>query len=287
MRLADGMIVPGLKFGVAVALLVEAAGVMSGNAELPTLSDKEWSGYFVGIEDRKFRFGITSDGKSEIRVIGKTGKPVGGNLSVDIDFRIEETMPDGKVVVRQIKPESLESAQPATKSPKDIVISGKVTGDTAFEIHVSEEKGAISLGGRLLVAGNLKNPTRFTIGVRFPNVYVTATKTGDRREVRTLEDKIKGDRLELLYTDKKKVRLSTSDQVDAGSKEINGPGISELELELAAYNEDKFEIVASPNSSMTLFNDRALPLNEGFTVIWAPDPAKDSDGKARINIEVR
>ncbi len=287
MRLVDGMIGHGLKYGVAVALLVEAAGVMVGNAELPALSDKDWSGYFVGIDDRKFKFGITTDGKSDIRVIGKTGKPMGQDLSVDIDFRIEETMPDGKVVIRKIKPESLESAQPATNRPENMVIRGKVTGDTAFEIHVSEEKGAISLGGRLLDAENLKNPTRFAIGVSFPNVYVRSANSGDKKEVRALENKIKGDRLELLYSDKKKVRVSTSEVVDAGSKEINGPGITEMGLELAAYNDNKFEIIASPESSMTLSNDRALPLNQGFTVNWAPDPAKDPDGKARLHIEVR
>ena len=36
-----------------------------------------------------------------------------------------------------------------------------------------------------------------------------------------------------------------------------------------------------------LWNAKPAPLHEGFTINWVPDAAKDTDGKARLAIEVK
>ena len=77
-------------------------------------------------------------------------------------------MPDGKVIARNIKPESLESAQAADGQTEGCGFQRRVTGDIGFEVFVSEERGGISLGGRLLEPGALKNPTRFCIATKVP-----------------------------------------------------------------------------------------------------------------------
>jgi hypothetical protein len=281
------MIARNRKLGVMAAGLMGLAGILPVSAELPGL-EKEWLGYFVGFQNKKFQFSITSQGKAAIRVLGKKGEPVNKKLTIPVEFVVEEIMPGGKTSVKQFKPETLESAQPATEKPDKVVIQGKVTGDAAFEVFVSEVNGVISLGGRLLDRGALiKNPVRFSIRLKFPDAYATTKASGDKKEEKALKDKMRSDRLQLTWTDGKIVKQATDKAVDAGSKEINGPGIAAMQVEFGSYDERKFEFAASENSSMTLSGGPAAPLHDGFTVTWVADPAKDPNGKARLSLEVR
>ena len=264
------------------------AGILPVSAELPGLQEKEWLGYFVGFKNKKFQFGITSQGKAAIKVMGKKGEPLAQKLTIPVEFLVEEIQPDGKVKAKNLKPESLESVQPATNKPQQIVIRGKVTGDATFEVFVNEDRGVISLGGRLLDPGTLtKNPVRFSIRVKFPDAYPGAKAAGDKKEAKELEEKSKNDRLELSWTDGTRVRQPTDMPVAASSKEINGPGIAAMQVEFSAFDEKKFEFTASPSSTMTLSGGPAAPLHEGFTLTWRADPAKDPEAKARLSFEVK
>jgi hypothetical protein len=273
---------------VLAAGLMGAVGILPVGAALPTMKEKQWLGYFVGVQNRAFQFGLTPDGKAFIKPMGKKGEPVSSKLTIPVTFKVLETMPDGKVVSRQIVPESLESAQPATDKPENIVIKGKVTGDAAFEIFVNEERGGISLGGRLVEPGNLQNPLEFSIDLRIPDVYAHAKKkTGNKKEEKAFEEKAAKDRLQLIWTDKKRVKTSLTDKVDASSKEISGPGIAAVQLELSAYDEKKLEVTASENSSIKLENRPPASLVEGFTMTWTANSGKDPQGKARLNIDMK
>ena len=274
--------------GMWVAGLLGVAGISPVSAELPGLEEKEWLGYFVGFQNRKFQFAITSQGKAAIKVIGKKGEPLAKTLSIPVEFLVEEIRPDGKPSVKNLMPETLESAQPATLKPQQIVIRGKVTGEASFEVFVNEDRGVISLGGRLLDPGTLtKNPLRFSIRVKFPDAYPNAKANGDKKEGKELKEKSKNDRLQLSWTDGTRVRQPTDQAVAAGSKEINGPGIAAMQVEFSSYDEKKFEFAASPGSKMTLSGGPAAPLHQGFAVTWLADPAKDPEGKARLSFEVK
>lgn len=276
------------KFGMWMAGLLCVAGVAPASADLPGLAEQEWLGYFVGFQNKKFQFAITSQGKATIKVIGKKGEPLAQKLTIPVEFLVEEIRPDGKPSVKNFQPETLESAQPATNKPQQIVIRGKVTGEARFEIHVNEDRGMISLGGRLLDPGTLtKNPLRFSIRLKFPDAYPNAKAAGDKKEEKELEHKMKNDRLQLSWTDGKRVKQATDKAVDAGSNEINGPGIAAMQVEFSSYDEKKFEFSASENSTMRLSGTLAAPLHEGFTLTWMADPAKDPDGKARLSFEVK
>lgn len=277
------------KLGWVVASVVGLAGVLPAAAELPGLKEKEWLGYFVAFQNKKFQFSMTAQGKTAIKVLNKKGDPLNQKLAIPVEFVVEELLPNGKTTVKALQPESLESAQEATEKPRGIVIKGKVTGDAAFEASINEESGVISLGGRLLDPGTLtKNPLRFSIRLRIPDAYASTAKSEDEdKEKEKLEDKMKGDRIQLIWTDGKRVRQPTDKSVDAASKEINGPGISALEVEFSSYDEKKIELSASPNSAITLSSPKAGPLYEGFLVTWMADPAKDPEGKARLTIEVK
>ena len=263
-------------------------GISPVSAELPGLGEKEWLGYFVGFQNRKFQFAITSHGKAAIKVIGKKGEPLAKNLTIPVEFLVEEIRPNGKPSVKTLIPETLESAQAATLKPQQIVIRGKVTGDASFEVFVNEDRGVISLGGRLLDPGTLtKNPLRFSIRVKFPDAYPNTKAAGDKKEAKELEEKSKNDRLQLSWTDGTRIKQPTDKPIAASSKEINGPGIAAMQVEFSAYDEKKFEFTAAQSSKMTLSGGPAAPLHEGFTVTWMADPAKDPDAKARLSFEVK
>lgn len=266
-----------------VAGLMGVGGILPARAVLPIMTENEWLGYFVGVQNRAFQFGITSEGKAMIKP-GKKGAWMADKLTIPVNFQVLETMPDGKVILRKIQGESLESAQLATAKPHNVVIKGKVTGGAAFEIFVSEEREGFSLGGRLLEPGKSKNPLRFVIEVRIPDVYADPKKDGEKKAVKAFEAKTKRDRLQLVWTDKKRVKQSLTERVDAGSKEISGPGIAGVQLELDAYNGKKIEIMASENSVLTLANKPPAALMDGFSISWAADVAKDPEGKARLSI---
>ena len=264
------------------------AGITPISAELPGLQEKEWLGYFVGFQNKKFQFAITSQGKAAIKVIGKKGEPLAKKLTIPVEFLVEEIRQDGKPSVKNLMPETLESAQAATLKPQQIVIRGKVTGGASFEAFVNADRGVMSLGGRLLAPGTLtKNPLRFSIRVKFPAAYSSAKAAGDKKKENELKDKLKDDRLQLSWTDGTRVRQPTDKAVAAGSKEINGLGIAALQVEFSSYDEKKFEFTAAPGSTITLSGGPAAPLHEGFTATWRADPAKDPEAKARLSFEVK
>lgn len=281
------MNVTRLRVGALAAGLMGVVGILPVRAALPSLAEKEWLGYFVGVHHRAFQFGFTCQGKAMIKPMGKKGEWVGSSLMIPVSFQVLETRPDGKVVSRKIQPDSLESAQLATDKPQNVVIKGKVTGDTGFEIFINEERGELSLGGRMLEPGTSKNPLRFVIEVRIPDVYAEAKQGGDKKAVKAFEEKTRGDRLQLVWTDKKRVKQSLTDKVDVSRAEISGPGIAAVQLELGAYDGKNIEFAASENSSIKLVNKPSAALIEGFSMSWTADSAKDPQGKARLSISMK
>lgn len=272
--------------GLIVACLAFVAGTGTLRAELPMLTEREWLGYFLAFGTKKYQFGIAPDGKTAVKVIGKNGNPLFSKASILVDFLVEEISPDGSVRVRPVNRDSLESAHPASNKISNAVVRGKVTGDAGFEIFLNEDRGVISLGGRIVDPGTTKNPLRFSIRVRFQESYEKDV-LDDKKQIKAFEDKIKNDRLQLIWTDKKRVKPSLFEDVDASSAELNGPGIAAMQLEMSSYQNNRIEIAAAGNSSMKLSNTAPGPLYKGFSLTWSADPDKDPEDKARLMIEVK
>ena len=270
-----------------MASLAVAAMVQPLVAELPTMKEKEWLGYFQGFKDKHYQFGLAADGKGSIRMIGKKGELIGQKLTIDVTFVVEETQPGGKIVARTVIPEALESGNTASDRPKDVVIRGKVTGDAAFEIKLNEDRGMISIGGRLLDMGKVKNPLRFAVRLRIPNAYPDETPDGDKKKQKAFEEKTEGDRVQLTMSDGKRIKPSTSKEIDAGSEEFNGAGITEAEFGFGSYQNNKVEVVASGNSVLKMSNSKTGPLNGGFLLTWTAAPAKDPKTEARLHLVVK
>jgi hypothetical protein len=277
-----------LKAVALVACLVNVAGISSSPAELPIMQDKEWLGYFVGAVSKERQFSIDATGKMVVKVFGKKGTLLPEKIALRIDYAIEETLPNGKITTKVVIPDSLESSQPATLKPKDLVIRGKVAGDATFELFVSEERGAISLGGRVVNPGQLtKDSLKLKFYVRFPNAYPSDNPGADKDKLKAFATKTSRDQLQLIFTDGKRSKHEGTKEIDANSAETNGPGISAVQMDFAAYEGHKLALTASPNSSMKLSNVAGKLLYSGFTAAWVADSAKDPDAKARLSIGMK
>lgn len=275
----------------AAVSLMSVAGMAPSSAELPMIHEKEWLGYFMGIGNNNFKFGMTPDGKAVIDVLSKKGDRLASIYRVAVDFQVEQTMPDGKVSRLAILPETLESAQPPAVDTKQTIVRGKVKGDASFEVTMEKSRNGLLVGGRVVEPGTLPaGSLRFSIAFKIPNVYARELqnmKAGDKKAAKDHEEKLEEDRIQLTLADRKKVKLSSTESVDASSKEFNGPGIMAAEIGLSPYQGKTFELAASPNSVMAFSNAKAGPLHEGFSVTWTADPAKDPKGAARMSIGMK
>ena len=286
-----GMKFPRLQLGVLATILLAVAGTPPASAQLPIVNEPPMLGYHTAYMNRKYQFGMTGSGEISVRLVDSKGQLATSPFIVRITIGIEEVLPDGKTVLRQIKPETLESAQSPNGNFEKTVISGKVSGDAVFEATMEQNRGVITMGGRVTDPGPLvKNPLRFTARMNFPAAYpydLKGDKQNDKKAVKLFEKKIESDLLELKWTDWKKKKLNFAEIVDASTADINGPGIAEVEIETGACAGKKYLITASPNSAMKLWSAKPAPLHLGFSLHWSPDPAKDPDGKARIGIDLK
>lgn len=281
------MKIPRGSLTVIAALLLVATGVQPAGARLPALEVQPWLAYYAVFANKHFQFGITSQGKIILTPSGTKNDPVRPSLAIPMEITVAEIRPDGSASVRKLQPESLESTQPATAKLEKTVIRGTVTGGASFELILEQNRGVISLGGRLLDPGSrTKNPLRFSLRVKFPSAY-PFDRQDDKKEEREFRKKTGDDHLDLTWTDGQRKKQPFDRKLDATAKDLNGPGIAAAEVDISAYKGKRFLFTATPNSSMTLSNNKAAPLHEGFTLHWLPDPAKDPDGKSRLLIEVR
>ncbi len=99
-----------------------------------------------------------------------------------------------------------------------------------------------------------------------------------------LEKKAKGDRVQMVRADGKKLKLKGLDMVDAGSEAMNGPGISEARIDLDGYDGAKIDLESEAAGVFQFWNGGERPLYKGFTMGWQPDPEKDPEGKARFTL---
>lgn len=268
--------------------LVFSAFVSPSRAQLPGLNEQPWIGYFAGYENARYRFGLSSVGRMTITPMAGRDQAVSPFLAVDVHVGILETLPDGKTVMKELKVETLECADPATDELEKTVVRGKVTGDAAFEVTIEQARGVMSMSGKLLEPGTLKNPLKFVIRAVFPSVYRHANADlKDKKAEKAFEKKIEDDEVNLKWTDGTRKKITNEKEVLVGTPDFNGPGIAEIEVEMASYKGRTFQFSASEGSSMTVWNAKSALIHEGFRIEWSADPAKDKDGKARFTFQVK
>lgn len=273
--------------GGIASLLVAGWGIPPAAAQLPVLTEPPWLGYFAVFANKHYQFGVTNQGKITLAPSGEKDDPIRHSLAIPIEITVEEIRPDGTTSVKHLQPATLESVQPATAKLESSIIRGKVTGGASFEVALTQNRGVVSLGGRLLDRGKPgKYPLRFSLRVVFPSAY-RFDKTDDKIAAKTFRKKIAADHLDLTWTDGKRKKQAFDQALDAASKDLNGSGIAAVEVDSSAYKGTKILVSATPNSALTLSNTQGALLHEGFALHWRADPAKDPAGQARLSFELK
>ncbi len=270
------------------------------------MMEKPWLGYFAVAEERAFNFLFEAQqGGISIMVRNKEGGQI--QQGIELQFLAQETLADGSVRELLMKPDTLESADPATTKLKKTVFRSKLTdqatGQPTLEVTLEIASGTVLANARITDKGAFdKNPLRPVIRGAFRPFYVDERVKNekaqkeelDKKQIKELEKQIKEfekligeDSVTLKRLDGKRVKLGCADKTDPNSKEVNGTGSSSAEVEIGAYQNRKIEFLAAPNSSLTLGYTAPLPLHNGFYLQWSADPAKDPEGKAKLAIRIK
>ncbi len=247
----------------------------AANAKLPQLNEKPFLGYFIGIKDRKLQFGVTSDGKAMLFPLKRDGSPVSLFNPIPVSYEILETMPDGKVVSKTIKVESLATTHPATENPETpVTFTGMVTGNAAFEVTVAEERGGFSLSGKITDKGTLTNPLQFVISINF-NPYKEGGGKDDEA-LEKFEKKIKREELSLTTTDSKREKIEFLSSVNPAK--LYSQGLTKAELKTEGFGGIGFGLEAVGKSKIMFEEKVEKPFWNGFTARWSVnedgDPAQ-------------
>lgn len=275
------------------AMLPFTQGIQSAFAELPMM-EQPWLGYFAVAEDRSFNFLVTSQGEISIKVVNKDGGQI-EPASITLQFLATETLPDGSVRELLMKPDTLESSDPPTSKLRKTVLRSKLgdtaTGQPTLEVTLEIASGAVLANARITDKGAFdKNPLRPVIRAIFTPFYAAENslkEQWDKKQIKEFEKRIGKDSVILKHLDGKRVKLECVAATDSKSKEVNGSGSTSAEVEVSEYQKRKVDLVASPNSSLTLGNAAPGPLHNGFWFQWSADAAKDPDGKAKLAISIK
>lgn len=266
-----------MKLRIPLFALLAVSPLSAG--ELPLLNKQPWLGKYMGTDTREFRFYVKDSGEAQVLPTKEKEGFMSDRFAIRFVPLIEETTAEGKVVSKFAAKDGWESVTPATVDPKKITYRGKVTGDATFEVNIELDGGKITAGGKLLEKGTLANP-RFVLRVQVPNVYQY------EKDAKKLEEKSKKDKIDLVRTDGKKLKVEMTKPLDAETAEYSGPGVSEAKIEIAGYGH-RMDLATTPGGAFELWNKDTAALIEGFTLGWKHDPAKDPEGKARLSFELK
>ncbi len=253
-------------------LILSSALLIPAQAELPGLNVKPWLGYFVGIKDRKFQFGVTSKGEAILYPLKRDGSLHALFNPIGVQYEIFESMPDGKVVRKQIKEDTLTSEQPATEDPKQpMKLTGKTTGDAAFELTIAAERGGFSLSGKITDKGTLTNPLRFVVTVNFDPHKDGGGKTDSANEKFEKEMKREEVRLELVGGKREKVEFA--EKLNLATKFSEGFTTAELRTE--GFGGVEFTVEAIGKSKLFFEDKGDQEVWKGQHIKWMVDEDGD------------
>jgi hypothetical protein len=276
---------PRFLMTVSVVLL-SCAAQPPVRAQLPT-NEPPWLGDFAVFANRHYQLRISTQGKITLTPQRENRKSSGRSLALPVSIIVEESLPNGRTRLKKILPQTLLSGDKPSTQLEKTVIRGQASGGVAFEVCIEQVHGVLTFGGGLLEQGPpRKNPLRFSLCVQFPSAY-PREKKADKQAAKAFQKKIDDDRIDLIWTDGKRKKQAFGQALDAAAPALNGPGIASAYVEINAYDGTRFRFTASPNSAMTLSNERNQPLHQGFALHWTPEATLDPEHKARLGLEVR
>ncbi|QTN33967.1 hypothetical protein HZ994_17135 [Akkermansiaceae bacterium] len=253
--------------------IISLAAAIPSHADLPMIQEKPWLGTFLGYDSKSARFGISSKGNALIEPLKRDGTPIAVTNPVKVKFDIFETLPDGSTVRKMIADDAFTSDSPASIDPdKPVTIRGKATGDATFEITASEDRGAISLTGRITDKGTLTNPLRLAISIDLlPYKY---SNQGDKdSQQKSFEKKAKRDEIRIELANREKLKFDFLDTMNLHEKTKDGFVSAEIRTE--GYGGLRWNLTASPKSKLHFEDKGDRPVWNGFSISWSVNEGAD------------
>ncbi len=251
-------------------------------AELPTLEEKPWYGYYAGYQGKKADFGLDTDGEAIIIPLAKDKKQMTTQYYLKLAYQVVEKTPDGKSVVKKFDVDSITSDTPATAKPGNIVFKGKLEeGGATFEGYFDVVRGSVMVGGRVVDKGTISNPLSFSVKVVVPTAYANAKKVDDEK---TFKMKISEDEVQMKLLDGKKAKASAEDPFDEALQAASA-GVNQIEFSIGELAGNTFIFTASAGSKIMVSNTKGQPFYDGLTLTWESDAAADA-AKTRMAMQV-
>jgi hypothetical protein len=272
--------------GITLSVLVSAwfaCGLGQSNAQLPSLSQPPWLGYFAGYTGSRGMCGILENGS----LCYNHGDGLGSVSSGSPHFiypSVRETRPDGKILIHRLLPETLKSDGEPTTKPVKITYQGQVRNGATIEVTVEFMRREISIGGRIMDPGPGKNPQSFILYTQAPPYYLMYGETKSLREgtaeaKKKLQQQIASQRavaakeaLVLRKMDGKTIKQPLLETVDLSAADFNGDGFSAIEADFNWLKGRMVRITATEGSRMMLSGKEPREIfKHHFNITWMED----------------
>jgi hypothetical protein len=233
-------------------------------AKLPSIDKKPWENYFFVLKERKYQFGITTEGDAVFYPLTKRGEII--SESNPIIFKVEflESKSNGKFTSKKINPSSLKSEQsPAYNPDKPVTYSGTVTGDAAFEMTITPSRDGFGITGKITDNGKLTNPLKIAIKIGLRPYVKDRTRTDS--EVKNFQQRIKRDKFEATIASGNRKTYDFEDPVNFHSDMPNG--VESLTMRAEGFDFTEFTVSVG-GSAKIMFEDQQQIVADGADIRW-------------------
>lgn len=244
-------------------------------AQLPSIDKKPWENYFFALKQRKFQFGITTEGDAVFYPLTRRGEIISESNPIIFKVEILESKPDGKFTSKKIDPSSLKSDQtPALNPEEPVTYTGTVTGDAKFEITITPSKGGFAITGKITDKGKLTNPLNVAVKMGLRPYPKDTTRTD--AEIKRFEQLVKRDKFEVNIANGKRKKFNFADGINLF---LDLPdGVESLTVKSAGHDFTEFHVAVGGDAKI-VFEDKQELVADAIDFRWIiptdADPATD------------
>ncbi|WP_435894500.1 hypothetical protein [Oceaniferula spumae] len=258
---------------VVVSSLLTAGTILFPHqlhAQLPSMSEPPWTGFFSGYQQRDYEFGINNEGVMELYLMTKKKERVGHTRTIKIYPQVLIENDQGKRFYRSLnEDEGFATEIKPSLEHKEVKFTGETKGGVKLEINVKYDRSEIILDGKVLDKGDIKDPkVYFSYKVKVPAMYTSTYKDEDKAKSRMRKDKVRFIRAK----DGKRVTLKSYEEVDVLAEENAKDGVRELEVDMDGQEGKKLIFGSLDEKSTLIFTNRPADkkgkLWEGYEVLW-------------------
>gem|GEM_PF-6884231 len=235
------------------------------------MAEAPWGGVFSGYARRGFHFIINDEAQCELFLIDKKRKRVGQSRKVRIYPEVVVELPDGTRISKRLKNDTgYESDQKPSLKHEKVKLTALTVGEAKVEMTISYSGNKITMDGRVLERGTLKEgELYFSYKVMVPAMYTDTYASNKKKEkARMRRDKIKFYRAK----DRKKVSLLSYVPVNLNDEDQALGGVTEIDVSMDGQEGRDFIFATADGKGVLHFEnkvkDKEGRLWEGYQVKW-------------------